>query len=159
MTHAIREHNSSILDRHAVEHHFRWAAVEIVAGSLLRPSRRFPFFRRFLRCEVANVRHIESLLKKVLAASQILMPSLRLFPPRLCALVMQSPGSHGHAGRSIRIRPGLMGITVQDESINALAKGPITENLDRKRMRYPLFSIRRRESLRAYNRFAVHVRS
>ena len=71
----------------------------------------------------------------MVAAGQVLVPGPRLLPPRLGPLVVDAPGAHRHAG--LAVEPGLMGVAVEDEAVDAVAEGHVAQGLHRKRMVHP----------------------
>src|SRR5215472_15649371 len=85
------------------------------------------------------------------------MPRLRLFPPCLGSLVVEAPRAHGHPGQTRRRRPWLMGVTMQNETIDTLTERPIPERLHAVRMAQPFFHVRSREGLAAHDRFTIDM--
>src|ERR1035441_3314780 len=84
------------------------------------------------------------------------MPRLRLLPPGLGSLVMQTPRPHRHA--RLHIPPWLERIAVKHEPVDPLAERPITQRLDTAWMPLPFLPVRRRERLSPQDGFAVDVR-
>src|SRR5205814_9763294 len=80
-----------------------------------------------------------------------------LFPPGLRALVMEHPRTHRHSRKTRRRGPRLMSVAMQDETIDAVTKSPITKDFHAVGMTQPFFGVCGGKGFAANNRFAVDV--
>src|SRR5690242_6704628 len=71
---------------------------------------------------------------------------------------MQPPRSHGHAGITRGIGPGLMRVAMKNETIDSMAKCPIAEDFHAVWMAEPFFRVRRRKGFSAGDRFSIDMR-
>ncbi|OPZ73307.1 MAG: hypothetical protein BWY83_00176 [bacterium ADurb.Bin478] len=133
-----------------VQQNLRCTAVKVIAravrqAAVLRQRHRPKHIGRTLGSQQTDIRHSDALLQKILTARQVGVKSADERPPGLRTFPVDAIGPHGHAGHAVQ--PGLMGIAMKRQPVDAGAKRPVGLRFHDSGVQFPSFVMIRCERL------------